>query len=161
MVPFPAAVVEAGVSDASTMNTAAHADADAEASISQARAHVGATDPAAPIESASASHPTVSPIPRDVCVRVDASGMPHRSTEVAAERSAASAASTAGACAHVGAARLDATILCTQAKAALTGLGWKPAVARAAVEAAVAQGSEMTLEQLIFDSLRRCPVPRA
>ena len=59
------------------------------------------------------------------------------------------------------AARLDAAILCTQAKAALTGLGWKPVVARAAVEAAVAHGSEMTLEQLIFDSLRRCPVPRA
>jgi hypothetical protein len=57
---------------------------------------------------------------------------------------------------------LDAAILGTQARAALTGLGWKPAVARAAVEAAAAAlGPEMTLERLIFESLRRCPVPRA
>ncbi|TMQ04978.1 MAG: HNH endonuclease [Deltaproteobacteria bacterium] len=75
--------------------------------------------------------------------------------------STASATSIADAHAHVGAARLDAAILCTQAKAALTGLGWKPAMARAAVEAAVAHGSEMTLERLIFESLRQCPVPKA
>src|SRR5689334_10677624 len=56
--------------------------------------------------------------------------------------------------------KLDAAILCTQARAALTGLGWKPAIARTAVDAAVAvSGPEMTLERLIFESLRRCPMP--
>jgi Holliday junction resolvasome RuvABC DNA-binding subunit len=65
--------------------------------------------------------------------------------------------------AHVGAAgRLDAAILHTQAKAALTGLGWKPALAHAAVDAAAAaQGPDVTLERLIFEALRRCPVPKA
>jgi Holliday junction resolvasome RuvABC DNA-binding subunit len=58
--------------------------------------------------------------------------------------------------------KLDRTILQTQAKAALTSLGWKPAIALAAVTAAsAAQGAEMTLEGLIRESLRRCPVPRA
>ena len=47
-------------------------------------------------------------------------------------------------------------------KAALIGLGWKPAIANAAVSAAAAaQGTEFTLERLIFESLRRCPVPSA
>jgi Holliday junction resolvasome RuvABC DNA-binding subunit len=51
-------------------------------------------------------------------------------------------------------------ILRTQARAALTGLGWKPAIASAAVDAAVAaQGPDITLERLIFESLRRCPAP--
>jgi hypothetical protein len=66
--------------------------------------------------------------------------------------------------AHVGtASKLEAAILHTQAKAALTGLGWKPAIAHAAIAAAVAsaQGVEVTLERLIFESLRRCPAPRA
>jgi hypothetical protein len=58
--------------------------------------------------------------------------------------------------------KLDAAILCTQARAALTGLGWKPAIARGAVDAAAAAlGAEMTLERLIFESLRRCPTPKA
>jgi hypothetical protein len=58
--------------------------------------------------------------------------------------------------------RLGAAILCTQAKAALTGLGWKPAIAQAAVAAAAAaRGTDVTLEQLITESLRRCPVPKA
>jgi hypothetical protein len=60
-----------------------------------------------------------------------------------------------------GTRRLDAAILRTQAKAALTGLGWKPAIAHAAVAAAVeAQGAEVTLERLIFAALRRCPTPK-
>jgi Holliday junction resolvasome RuvABC DNA-binding subunit len=50
----------------------------------------------------------------------------------------------------------------TQAKAALTGLGWKPKIAHAAVAAAMtARGGSLGLEQLIFEALRRCPVPRA
>ena len=58
--------------------------------------------------------------------------------------------------------KLDTTIMCTQARAALTELGWKPAIARAAVDAAAAaQGPEVTLERLIFESLRRCPASRA
>jgi hypothetical protein len=44
----------------------------------------------------------------------------------------------------------------------LIGLGWKPATAHAAVDAAAAvQGPGMTLERLIFESLRRCPAPKA
>jgi Holliday junction resolvasome RuvABC DNA-binding subunit len=54
--------------------------------------------------------------------------------------------------------KLDAAILRTQAKQALTGLGWKPAIAQTAVAAAVAaQGADATLERLIFEALRRCP----
>jgi hypothetical protein len=60
-----------------------------------------------------------------------------------------------------GACRLDAEILRTQAKTALTGLGWKPAIAHAAVAAAAdAQRDQATLERLIFEALRRCPTPR-
>ena len=65
----------------------------------------------------------------------------------------------ASARAHVGTAdamaptsRLDAAILRSQAKAALIGLRWKPAIAHAATAAAAtAQGTEMTLERLIFE----------
>jgi HNH endonuclease/RuvA, C-terminal domain len=65
--------------------------------------------------------------------------------------------------AHVGATQeLDVAILRTQAKAALTGLGWKPAIAHAAVAVATAEaGANVTLEQLIRASLRHCPVLRA
>jgi Holliday junction resolvasome RuvABC DNA-binding subunit len=57
--------------------------------------------------------------------------------------------------------KLDIAILRTQAKQALTGLGWKPAIAQAAVAAAVAvQGAGATLERVIFEALRRCPIPR-
>jgi acyl dehydratase len=58
------------------------------------------------------------------------------------------------------ASRLDTAILHTQAKAALTGLGWKPAIAHAAVTAAAAGlDSDVTLEHLIRESLRQCPKP--
>jgi hypothetical protein len=77
--------------------------------------------------------------------------------------------------AHVGAAgrrlvsvvcepvsKLDLAILRTEARAALTSMGWKPAIAHEAVDTAItAQGPELTLERLIFESLRRCPAPRA
>jgi len=71
--------------------------------------------------------------------------------------------SGASASAHVGGGReLDAAILRSQAKAALIGLGWKPAIAHAAVAAvAAAQGTGVSLERLIFDALRRCPAPSA
>jgi hypothetical protein len=65
--------------------------------------------------------------------------------------------------AHVEAAsKLDGAIVRTQAKAALTGLGWKPTIAHAAVAAAAAAlGTELPLERLIVEALRRCPVPSA
>ena len=61
--------------------------------------------------------------------------------------------------AHVGApSKLDAAVLRAQTKEALVGLGWKPAIAYAAVAAASAgMGPEMTLERLIFEALRQCP----
>jgi Holliday junction resolvasome RuvABC DNA-binding subunit len=64
--------------------------------------------------------------------------------------------------AHVDAtSKLDVAIVRTQAKAALIGLGWKSAIAHAAVAtAAAAGGTEMALERLIFEALRRCPAPR-
>jgi hypothetical protein len=79
-------------------------------------------------------------------------------------RSGVDAASlVVGASVHVGGtSKLDAAILRAQAKAALTGLGWKPTIAHAAVTAAAAaQGADVTLERLIFESLRRCPAPKA
>jgi hypothetical protein len=58
--------------------------------------------------------------------------------------------------------KLDAAVLRTQAKQALVGLGWRPAIANAAVVAAMAAlGAEATLERLIFEALRRCPRPTA
>src|ERR1043166_7813798 len=58
--------------------------------------------------------------------------------------------------------KLDVTILRTQAKAALVGLGWKGSIAQVAVAAAAASlGPEAILETLILESLRRCPKPRA
>ena len=63
--------------------------------------------------------------------------------------------------AHVGVSKLDAAIVRTEAREALVGLGWKTAVAGAAVTAATAAlGDEVTLERLIFESLRRCPMPK-
>jgi hypothetical protein len=60
--------------------------------------------------------------------------------------------------AHVGANRLEVAARREQAKAALIGLGWKPAIAGAAVsEALSAAGPEVTLEQLIRAALRLCP----
>jgi HNH endonuclease/RuvA, C-terminal domain len=65
--------------------------------------------------------------------------------------------------AYVGApTKLDAAILGTQAKEALVGLGWKPAIAQAASAAAsAALGTGATLERLIFEALRRCPKPNS
>jgi hypothetical protein len=40
-------------------------------------------------------------------------------------------------------------------------MGWKPAIARAAVDAAItAHGEDLPLGRLIIESLRRCPVRR-
>jgi Holliday junction resolvasome RuvABC DNA-binding subunit len=56
--------------------------------------------------------------------------------------------------------KLDVAVLRTQAKEALIGLGWKSAIAHAAVAAASASlGTVPALEALIFEALRRCPQP--
>jgi Holliday junction resolvasome RuvABC DNA-binding subunit len=60
---------------------------------------------------------------------------------------------------HAG-SRLDDAIVRTQARDALVGLGWKPNIARAAVEEAKSHvGREPSLEILIREALRRCPRP--
>ncbi|MBA3454534.1 MAG: hypothetical protein H0T42_15700, partial [Deltaproteobacteria bacterium] len=48
----------------------------------------------------------------------------------------------------------------SQARDALAGLGWKPGIARAAVDEAIAHvGIDVRIEQLIHEALRRCPRP--
>ena len=62
--------------------------------------------------------------------------------------------------AQVGTALLGAAVLRAQAKDALVGLGWKPGIARAAVDEARAHGGgDGTLASLIREALRRCPKP--
>jgi hypothetical protein len=131
-----------------------------------------ADDPRSRAQSATPIHAVGTDARVDTCdaTRKDAGSLP-----TDANRLATSAADLG---AHVGvsganssvpasaeiktASKLDAAIRCTQARAALTGLGWKPAIARAAVDAAAAvSGPELTLERLIFESLRRCPTPKA
>ncbi|HEU4732611.1 MAG TPA: hypothetical protein VFT22_32170 [Kofleriaceae bacterium] len=65
--------------------------------------------------------------------------------------------------AHVDAGdKLAVATLRARAQDALVGLGWKRAVAHLAVaEALAAAGHQITLEPLIFEALRRCPVPKA
>jgi hypothetical protein len=60
-----------------------------------------------------------------------------------------------------GTSGISTAVIRAQAKAALIGLGWRPGVAHAAVAAAATQDTEMTLERLIFESLRRCPRSKA
>ena len=59
-----------------------------------------------------------------------------------------------------GAARFGRAVMQTQARDALVGLGWKPGIARAAVEEACASvGTEVPIDALILEALRRCPKP--
>lgn len=63
---------------------------------------------------------------------------------------------------HVGAARLSAAVIRVQARDALVGLGWKPAIARAAVDEACAHvDATATIETVIREALRRCPLSTA
>jgi hypothetical protein len=58
------------------------------------------------------------------------------------------------------ATRLDVAELCAEAKVALKQMGWKPAIAQAAVRAAAsALGDDATLERVLVEALRRCPRP--
>jgi RuvA, C-terminal domain/HNH endonuclease len=61
--------------------------------------------------------------------------------------------------AHVGARGGEAPIV-DDARKALVGLGWNQGIAAAAVTAAAAMAANATLEQLIFEALKRCPQPR-
>ena len=123
-------------------------------SMAMTGAHVGAVASDTPHVGAVASG--------NAHVGASASGTAHAhvSASVNANANAHMGASASGT-AHVGApTKLDAMIIRTQAKEALIGLGWKPAIAQTAVSAAVAAlGVETTLELLIFESLRRCPRP--
>ena len=58
--------------------------------------------------------------------------------------------------ADAGSLRFDAGSLRSDAEAALTQMGWKPAISRAAVAAAIA-GRHPTLEALVVAALQRCP----
>ncbi len=61
--------------------------------------------------------------------------------------------------AHVG-TKVRHAVVATQARDALVGLGWKPGIARAAVEEAWAHvATDIPIEQLIAEALRRCPKP--
>jgi hypothetical protein len=58
-------------------------------------------------------------------------------------------------------AKLDAAIVRSQARDALVSMGWKPAIARTAVDEAWSHvGPRVTLEMLVREALRRCPRPR-
>ncbi|HEX2685604.1 MAG TPA: HNH endonuclease, partial [Kofleriaceae bacterium] len=143
--PNPGAHV--GVVDGPSANPGAHVSATA-APIASANpgAHVGAT--VAPI-----AHPNP--------------GAHVGGVDIPSANPGAHVSATVGPIANLGVhvsapSKLNAAILRTQAKAALTGLGWKPAIAHAAVAAAAAaSGPDVTLEQLIRASLRHCPVPKA
>jgi hypothetical protein len=91
----------------------------------------------------------------------DATTLVGAGADVGASRATCSSAGSLARTPADATSKLDVAVLRTQAKAALTGLGWKPAIAHAAVAAAVAMGADMTLESLIFDALRRCPAPKA
>ncbi|MBC7977357.1 MAG: HNH endonuclease [Myxococcales bacterium] len=52
------------------------------------------------------------------------------------------------------------TELCGEATLALKQLGWRPAVAQAAARAAASMlGADATLERVVVEALRRCPLP--
>ena len=122
-------------------------------------AHVGAASAWSGVANERASRAAAA----DSTAHVGAAGAPTGIADETANQEAGAAGANAigkvgGACV-IG--KLDAAILRTQAKAALVGLGWKPAIASAAVAAAAARAEEWTLERLIFESLRECPVRRA
>jgi hypothetical protein len=61
---------------------------------------------------------------------------------------------------HVRASKLDVAELCAEAKVALKQMGWKPAIAQAAVRAAASMlGEDITLERVLVEALRQCPRP--
>jgi uncharacterized Zn-binding protein involved in type VI secretion len=142
---------------ASIANSRAHVDA-AGVPIANAGAHVDAAG--VPIANASAHVDAPGVAIANAGAHVGAAGVPIANAGAHVD---VAGVPIANAGAHVDApGKLDAAILRTQAKAALTGLGWRPAIAHAAVAAAAASsGADVTLEQLVRASLRYCPVPKA
>ena len=58
--------------------------------------------------------------------------------------------------------KLDKAIVREEARIALVGMGWKPMIARAAIEAAASHvGRDAPLEIWVREALRRCPRPRS
>jgi len=56
--------------------------------------------------------------------------------------------------------RLGDAAMRTQVRDALVGMGWKPGLARAAVDDALTNvGTDVPIEALIREALRRCPKP--
>jgi hypothetical protein len=171
--------------DRKRANTRAHVDADLGRS-SNLRVHVNADDieitnagahvDAADVPGANTSaHVDADDVPgANTSAHVDAGSMKIVNTSAHVDADDVPSANTSAhvgagsmkivnACAHAGASsKLDAAILRTQARTALTGLDWKPAIAHAAVTAAAAGAApDVTLEQLIHASLRHCPVPKS
>ena len=126
----------------------AHGDATAPA-------HGGAAAPAHGGAAAPAHGGAAAPAHGGAAAHADRGAAAH------ADRGAASPThGGAAAPAHGGVGRLDAAVLRAQAKDALVGLGWKPGIARIAVEEASAQvGRDPTIAALIREALRRCPRP--
>ena len=73
-----------------------------------------------------------------------------------AERGAFDDATAAGSAPDDDSLRSKADSLRSDAEAALTQMGWKPAISRAAVAAAI-EGRHATLEALLVAALQRCP----
>jgi hypothetical protein len=156
--PSPSAHVDA-TNAAPAARLGAHVDAMSAARLrthvdTAPVAHSGAHVDTAPV-ARSGAHVGATPVAR-FGAHVDATPVARSGAHVGA-----TSADRLGA--HVDAAdKLDGAIVRTQAKAALIGLGWKPTIAQAAVAAAgAALGTELALERLIAEALRRCPVPSA
>jgi len=58
--------------------------------------------------------------------------------------------------------KLDNAVVREEARIALVGMGWKPAIARGAIETAASQvGRGASLEAWVREALRHCPLPRS
>jgi hypothetical protein len=58
--------------------------------------------------------------------------------------------------------KLDDVVVREEARSALVGMGWKPAIARSAMEAATSRvGHAAPLEAWVREALRHCPLPRS
>jgi hypothetical protein len=148
----PACTPDSGSSTRTTSTTprvSVHVGAASETTVEPQRAHVDA-----------ASKDTVEPRRTHVNATTMTASIDGAALRAGTARGATSAANARAP--MLAASKLDAAILRTQAKAALVGLGWKPAIAHEAIAAAAAvHGADLTLERLIFESLRRCPTPKA
>jgi Holliday junction resolvasome RuvABC DNA-binding subunit len=70
--------------------------------------------------------------------------------------------STARVDAHKSSSKLDEAIVREEARIALVGMGWKPMIARSAIEAAASHmGRDAPLQAWVRQALRHCPLPRS